>query len=128
MRLGRRLQAAIEVLDDIETRKRPASDTLKDWGLSHRFAGAGNHAVIGNIVYDALRRKLSLSWQIDSNAARHIAFGMLLSDAKLVIDKINATLDGDKFAPAPLEADRMAIWLERNLAAAPDHMRADTPK
>jgi len=31
--------AAIEVLADIETRRRPAADALKDWGLSHRFAG-----------------------------------------------------------------------------------------
>ncbi|WP_204283783.1 hypothetical protein, partial [Klebsiella pneumoniae] len=69
----------------------------------------GDRAVIGNIVYDALRRKLSLGWRMDSNAARHIAFGVLLSDAELVIDEINAALDGDKFAPAPLEADRMAI-------------------
>ncbi|KYB46191.1 hypothetical protein AB664_24375, partial [Brucella anthropi] len=56
MRLGGRLQAAIEVLNDIEAGKRPASDALKDWGTSHRFAGAGDRAVIGNIVYDALRR------------------------------------------------------------------------
>ncbi len=128
MRLGGRLQAAIEVLDDIENRKRPASDALKDWGLSHRFAGAGDRAVIGNIVYDALRRKLSLGWRMDSDAARHIAFGVLLSDAELAIDAINAELDGDKFAPQPLESERMAIWEARDLASAPDHIRADVPE
>ena len=31
--------AAIEVLADIEDRRRPAGDALKDWGLAHRFAG-----------------------------------------------------------------------------------------
>lgn len=30
MRLGGRLQAAIEILNDIEAGKRPASDALKD--------------------------------------------------------------------------------------------------
>ncbi|UGY11242.1 RsmB/NOP family class I SAM-dependent RNA methyltransferase [Phyllobacterium pellucidum] len=128
MRLGGRLQAAIEVLDDIENRKRPASDALKDWGLSHRFAGAGDRAVIGNIVYDALRRKLSLGWRMDSDAARHIAFGVLLSDAELDMDEINAALDGDKFAPAPLEAERRSIWEARDLASAPDNIRADVPE
>ncbi|MRG56192.1 methyltransferase domain-containing protein [Phyllobacterium sp. SYP-B3895] len=128
MRLGGRLQAAIEVLDDIENRKRPASDTLKDWGLSHRFAGAGDRAVIGNIVYDALRRKLSLGWRMDSDAARHIAFGVLLSDAELDMEEINAALDGDKFAPAPLEAERRSIWEARDLASAPDNIRADVPE
>ena len=33
MRLGGRLQGAIEVLADIEARKRPVADALKDWGL-----------------------------------------------------------------------------------------------
>ncbi|EJN03090.1 RsmB/NOP family class I SAM-dependent RNA methyltransferase [Phyllobacterium sp. YR531] len=128
MRLGGRLQAAIEVLEDIENRKRPASDALKDWGLSHRFAGAGDRAVIGNIVYDALRRKLSLGWRMDSDAARHIAFGVLLSDAELNIADINAALEGDKFAPEPLDADRLTIWESRDLSAAPDHIRADVPE
>ena len=35
-----RLSAAIEVVADIEARHRPAADALKDWGLSHRFAGS----------------------------------------------------------------------------------------
>ena len=58
MRLGGRISAAIEILTDIEARKRPVADALKDWGLSHRFAGSGDRAAIGNIVYDALRKRL----------------------------------------------------------------------
>jgi len=41
-----RLSAAIEALADIEARRRPAADALKDWGLSHRFAGSGDRAAI----------------------------------------------------------------------------------
>ena len=37
-----RLSAAVEVLADIEARRRPAADALKDWGLGHRFAGPGS--------------------------------------------------------------------------------------
>ena len=61
MRLGGRMAAAIEVLGDIEKRKRPVGDALKDWGLSHRFAGSGDRAAIGNIVYDALRQKCRMA-------------------------------------------------------------------
>ena len=42
MRLGGRLAAAIEILDDMGRRHRPAADALKDWGLSHRFAGSAD--------------------------------------------------------------------------------------
>ena len=57
-----RAAAAIEVLTDIESRRRPASDAMKDWGLSHRFAGSGDRAAISGLVYDALRRKSSSAW------------------------------------------------------------------
>ena len=72
-----RLSAAIEVLADIEARRRPAADALKDWGLSHRFAGSKDRAAIASLVYDALRRKASAAWLIDGRgtpravAARH---------------------------------------------------------
>ena len=77
MRLGGRLAAAIDVLEDIERRHRPAADALKDWGLSHRFAGSGDRAAVGNIVYDALRRKRSAGWLLDAETPRALGFGAL---------------------------------------------------
>jgi 16S rRNA (cytosine967-C5)-methyltransferase len=103
MRLGGRLAAAIEVLEDIERRHRPAADALKDWGLSHRFAGAGDRGAIGNIVYDALRRKRSASFILDAETARAQAFGALLLEWKETPAELNAALDGDRFAPTPLD-------------------------
>jgi 16S rRNA (cytosine967-C5)-methyltransferase len=128
MRLGGRLQAAIEVLGDIEAGKRPASDVLKDWGSAHRFAGAGDRAVIGNIVYDALRRKLSIAWRMDADDARALAFGALLADGGMDIAAIDAALDGDKFAPETLEQARRIAWASRDSAAAPDYVQADVPE
>lgn len=128
MRLGGRLQAAIEVLDDIETGKRPASDALKDWGAAHRFAGAGDRAVIGNIVYDALRRKLSIAWRMDADDARALAYGALLADGGMDMAAVDAALGGDRFAPATLEEPRRAAWESRDLQDAPDHVRADVPE
>ena len=52
-----RVAAAIEVLGDIETRRRPAAEAMKDWGLSHRFAGSGDRAAISSLVYDGCARK-----------------------------------------------------------------------
>src|SRR5262249_21818628 len=54
---GARLSAAIEVIADIEARRRPAADALKDWGLVHRFAGSADRAAIAGLVYDTLRRR-----------------------------------------------------------------------
>ena len=46
-----RISAAIEVLADIEARRRPAADALKDWGLAHRFAAFAAGAVILLIMW-----------------------------------------------------------------------------
>ncbi len=127
MRLGGRLQAAIEVLEQIEAGTRPASDVLKDWGASHRFAGAGDRAVIGNIVYDALRRKLSITWRMDADDARALAFGALLADGGMDTAAIDAILDGDKFAPETLEQPRRRAWGSLDIAEAPAHVQADVP-
>src|SRR5580704_1434815 len=56
---GARVAAAIEVVEEIEARKRPAADALKDWGLSHRFAGSGDRAAIASLVFDAQRKRAS---------------------------------------------------------------------
>jgi 16S rRNA (cytosine967-C5)-methyltransferase len=126
MRLGGRLAAAIEVLDDMQRRHRPAADALKDWGLSHRFAGSADRAAIGNIVYDALRRRRSAGWLLDAETARAQAFGALLLYGHTP-DSLAVALEGDRFAPSPLDAAERAAAAQRKLADAPDAVRADLP-
>jgi 16S rRNA (cytosine967-C5)-methyltransferase len=127
MRLGGRLAAAIEVLEDIDGRHRPAADALKDWGLSHRFAGAGDRAAIGNIVYDALRHRRTASWLLGEETARARAFGALLLDGGMDAHALNAGLEGDRFAPAPLSESEIAHARDRRLGDAPDAVSADCP-
>ncbi len=127
MRLGGRLAAAIDVLDDIERRHRPAADALRDWGLSHRFAGSGDRAAIGNLVYDALRRKRSAAWILDDDAPRALAFGALVLEWGMDAAQIDRALDGDRFAPRPLSEAERASLAARDLADAPPAVQADCP-
>lgn len=127
MRLGGRLAAAIEVLGDIGRRHRPVADALRDWGLSHRFAGGGDRAAIGNIVYDALRRKRSAGWLFDEDTPRAIGFGALLLEWGQTAQSLNDALDGDKFAPPLLSASELKVAAERRLSDAPEAVQADVP-
>lgn len=127
MRLGGRLQAAIEVLEDIEAKKRPASDALKDWGSSHRFAGAGDRAVIGNIVYDALRRKLSFGWRMGSDCASSLAYGALLSDGGLTYEDVLTAIANDKFSPPALSESQLSNWQHNDITQAEEYIQADVP-
>ncbi|WP_412058999.1 RsmB/NOP family class I SAM-dependent RNA methyltransferase [Bartonella sp. DGB2] len=128
MRLGGRLQAAIDILNDIKTRHRPAAEALKDWGLNHRFAGAHDRAAIGNIVYDTLRCQSSLCWRMDSQDYKDAAFGALLTGGGLTFSEIDAALHTDRFAPAALSTDRRNAWQSRLLDNAPPFIRADVPE
>jgi 16S rRNA (cytosine967-C5)-methyltransferase len=127
MRLGGKLAAAIEVLDDIGRRHRPAADALKDWGLSHRFAGSGDRAGIGNIVYDALRRRRSAGWLLGSDDPRALAFGALLLEWNETPESLAAALEGDRFAPPPLSDAEREAFASRSLDDAPAAVRADCP-
>ncbi|RDL49214.1 Ribosomal RNA small subunit methyltransferase B [Ensifer sp. M14] len=128
MRLGGRLAGAIEVLEDIEKRKRPVADALKDWGLSHRFAGSGDRSAIGNIVYDALRMKLSHAHMMDSDSAAALGHAVMYRQWGFSPEKLAAELDGDKFAPEMPSAEMAQAFATRRLEDAAPHIQGDIPE
>jgi 16S rRNA (cytosine967-C5)-methyltransferase len=103
-----RLSAAMEILGDLATRRRPASDALKDWGLSHRFAGSKDRAAIASLVHDSLRRRASAAWLMGGDAPRALVLGMLTLMRGHDVDAIAALCDGSRFAPLPLSAAERA--------------------
>jgi 16S rRNA (cytosine967-C5)-methyltransferase len=129
MRLPGRLAAAIEVLDDIERRHRPVAEALKAWGIDNRFAGAGDRAAIGNLVYDALRRKSSHAWAMGEDTPRALVLSVIVRDWGTTPEELNDMFASDAHAPEVLSADeahRLSIaepWRD-----APEHVLADLPE
>ena len=126
MNPGARIAAAIEVLDDISNRHRPIAEALKDWGLSHRFAGSGDRAAIGNIVYDAHRRRRSIAWSMGSDTSRALALGVVGISWREGAKGLAALLEAPH-APPPLsteEAERLSV---PDPARAPAAIGADLP-
>ncbi len=129
MRLPGRIAAAIDVLTDLEAHRRPVSEALKAWGLANRFAGAGDRAAIGNLVYDALRRKASHAWAMGSDAPRALVLSVVVREWGEDIAALNASFEGDRFAPAPVSDEEAArLTATDPLAGAPDHVRGDVPE
>ncbi|MFL5213757.1 MAG: RsmB/NOP family class I SAM-dependent RNA methyltransferase [Microvirga sp.] len=123
-----RLSAAIEVFSDIEARRRPAADALKDWGLAHRFAGSKDRAAIASLVYDALRRKASAAWIMGEASPRGVLLGMLKLQRGLGLDAVAALCSGERFAPAPLKEEERSRLSTGTLDAAPAHVAGDFPE
>jgi 16S rRNA (cytosine967-C5)-methyltransferase len=125
---GARLSAAIEVIADIEARRRPASDALKDWGLAHRFAGSGDRAAIAGLVFDTLRRRASSAHIMGEESPRAVVLGMLRLERKLAGDAIAALADGARFSPSPLSVQERARLDGADLQGAPAWVLGDYPQ
>ncbi|MGH6926512.1 MAG: RsmB/NOP family class I SAM-dependent RNA methyltransferase [Propylenella sp.] len=128
MRLPGLIAAAAEVLAEIETRHRPASEALKDWGLSHRFAGSGDRAAIGNLVYDALRRRASSAWRMGGETPWHLAVGAAVLSWGNDPRALNEAFRADPHAPEPIPEETIRRVETTKLGDAPDHVRADLPE
>jgi 16S rRNA (cytosine967-C5)-methyltransferase len=128
MQPGARLQAAIEVLNEIEARGRAASVALADWGRAHRFAGSADRAWIGNLVYDSLRRKQSLAYAIGECTPRAVALAAIRLSWDLSATEITSLCTGERFCPAPLTADEERGLMGVDLASAPPWVQGDYPE
>jgi 16S rRNA (cytosine967-C5)-methyltransferase len=125
---GARLSAAIEVLADIEDRHRPAGDALKDWGLAHRFAGSGDRAAIGGLVFDALRRRSSAAHLMGASTPRAILLGALRLERGMSLDAIARLADGARHAPEPPDEAEAKALAAAPPDDAPAHVRGDYPE
>ncbi len=122
-----RLAAAIEIFATIESERRPATDALKAWGLTHRFAGSGDRAAIAGLIYDALRRRASSAYLMDADTPRAILLGMLKRERGLGVDAIAKLADGSRYASDALSDDERAGLDQRSIAGAPPHIVGDYP-
>lgn len=127
MRDGGRLAAAIAVLEDIETRHRPAHLALKSWGEGARYAGARDRAFVSGLVLDCLRRRRSLAWRMENESWRAVAIAALRFAWDWPIDRLVGAGD-DAHGPGQLsELERERLEFPRSTFSAPDAVRGDFP-
>ena len=127
MRLGARIKSATEVLADIFERHRPASNALADWGKAHRFAGSGDRAAIGTLVYDVLRRRQSLAAQMQSATPRALVLAAAPRAFGLSVDEVTAAAEGPPHALEALSAEEIAHLGSAPAADIAPSIAADIP-
>lgn len=112
MRLAGRAAAAIDILKQIFEHHQPAAEALKDWGKSHRFAGSTDRHAIGTLVFDALRRRNSLSARMGDGRPRALVLAALRDLWAQETEQI-ARMAGEEHGPGPLsETERTALSRE----------------
>ena len=128
MKPAARIQAAIEVLEQILGHHQPAATALSDWGKAHRFAGSGDRSAIGNFVYDALRHRAFSAYHMRGDTPRALVLGALHSARGLDGAAIAALCDGSQHAPPALSADEATRLTSGPHAGAADWQLANIPQ
>jgi 16S rRNA (cytosine967-C5)-methyltransferase len=127
MQPGAHIKSAVEVLEEVLERHRPVASALSDWGKSHRFAGSGDRATIGNIVYDALRRRRSLAAQMGTETARALVLAAAPRTLGLSVAAVATGADGSPHVLEPLSEAELAGLSRQVPADAPASVRGDYP-
>jgi 16S rRNA (cytosine967-C5)-methyltransferase len=129
MKIGARIAAGAEVLEDILVRHLPASMALSDWGRKHRFAGSGDRSAIGNLVYDVLRRRNSIVTRMGQETPRALAIGAAAQAFHLTSEAVvEACNDGSPHSIGPLTDDEVAGLTRAVTDDLPAHVSGDFPE
>jgi 16S rRNA (cytosine967-C5)-methyltransferase len=127
MRPGAQIKAAVEILEEVLLRHRPAAAALADWGKGHRFAGSGDRAAIGNLVYDVLRCRRSLAARMDSDTPRALVLAAAGRALGLSVAAVIASADGSAYALPPLSAAEQAGMGRSPCTEGPAGVLGDIP-
>ena len=86
----------------------PGGDGAGRLGQGHRFAGSGDRSAIGNLVYDALRRRRSLAAQMGADTPRALALAAAPRALGLSAAEVVGDADGSAHALEPLSEAEQA--------------------
>lgn len=111
---GARIQAAIELLTEIDGGRGAADDIVGTYFRRHRFAGVKDRGAISEHIYAVLRHRAVLDWWIERlgrgalacDARRRVLAALILVEEWRPAD-IARACDGDRFRPARLAASEM---------------------
>lgn len=129
MKMGARIAAAAEVLEDVVLRHLPAAMALSDWGRKHRFAGSGDRSAIGNLVYDVLRRRHTVAARMGGDTPRALAIGAAASAFQISPEEVAAACDDGSPHSFGALTEAEIGGLNRTLEAElPAYIQADFPE
>jgi len=126
MRDAGRIAAAIEIIDAIETRHRPARNAVKEWGREHRFAGSGDRAWIGGLVLDTLRHKASVAHAMAADTPRALVLGTIGRVWGWTLEDLTSKFEGDEHAPDPVSPEEVEGFA-RDISKAATPVQGDFP-
>lgn len=105
---GARVQATIELLDEIAGTRTPADHLVGNYFRSRRYAGSKDRRSVSEMVYGILRRRGEYAWRSGGDDSRHLILAHLMAEDDAEAEAIANLFNGEKFCPSPLDDDEQA--------------------
>jgi 16S rRNA (cytosine967-C5)-methyltransferase len=122
-----RLAAAAEILDEITKSRHLPEIVLKQWGVSHRFAGSKDRRAIADRVYQVLRNKARLSYIMNNDSGRSLVIGALHLMDGLNLQAIHNLYSGLAYSPKQLSDEEISRLQTDNGENLPEWIRHGVP-
>ena len=99
-----------------------SEQALTRWARQNRYAGSKDRAAVRDLVYEAMRCRLSFAALGGAETGRGLMIGMVRSTN----DDLPEVFSGQKYAPEALSTDELSV--STSLDDFDDHTRHDLPK
>ena len=111
---GARLQAAIELIEQIAGTQTPADRLVGNYFRSRRYAGSKDRRAVTDMVYDVLRRRGEYAWRAGGTDSRRLLLAHLTAPDNADnadnanMDDVAGLFDGTQYGPANLDGEEQA--------------------
>ncbi len=127
-----RLQASIELLDEVLGTDRPADGVISAYFRTRRFIGAGDRRSVSDQVWRTLRHRARLGWSlgVDHPSGRLLIAANLVRGEGKSVDHVAGLYSGAKNGPSPMAANEKRLVeraATRDTAAMPREAKLELP-
>jgi 16S rRNA (cytosine967-C5)-methyltransferase len=119
-----RVQAAIDILEGLQTSRLPADRFIREFFRARRYAGSKDRAAVSERVYDVFRHRASYAWRMGSEAPRALVIASLLKEGA----DVPSLFTGDGYGPALLTDEERARTIVTPTDEAAPHIKGEYPE
>lgn len=122
-----RVQAAIEILQELESTALPADRFIRDWFHKRRYAGSKDRAAVAGRVFNVLRHRNSLAWRMQNESPRALAIASLLHEGETP-ESIRVLFNGEGYGPPQLAEEEIRALSTPPQGQAPLYVEGEYPQ
>ena len=123
-----RIQAAIEILNDVLGEPFRFDDYFRSWAREHRYAGSKDRAAIKDMVFQIFRHFGDVAWRLPQADSRSLVAGYLVWCEGTSQADLEAIFGAAKYGPAALTETEKELLFEQGGETPPTWAILNVPE